>query len=139
MNIKRIKVWANLSVKDVKETHEFYKELGFKPNGAFPNEHELASFLVGEDNFVVHFFSHKSFKPSLGGAIADLKNGNEVMFTLSADSKEEVEEWAESVKKAGGTVFSEPQKVQDNEHWYGCGFADLDGHKWNVFYNRNAK
>jgi len=128
------KIWANLSVKDVERTHEFYKELGFRPNGEFANKYELASFLVGEDDFVVHFFSEESesFKSSLGGAIADLKQGNEVMFTLSADSKEEVDEWAKAVKQAGGTIFSKPQKIQ--EEWYGCGFADPDGHKWNVFY-----
>lgn len=127
------KVWANLAVKDVERTHEFYKALGFRVNGEFPNEYELASFLVGEDDFVVHFFSEESLKSSMGGEIADLKQGNEVMFTLSADSKEEVDEWAEVVKKAGGTVFSNPNKIKGA--WYGCGFADPDGHKWNVFYN----
>lgn len=132
-------IWANLSVTDVKKTHKFYKALGFRPNGKFPNEYELASFLVGEDDFIVHFFSKESFKPSLGGEIADLKNGNEVMFTLSADSKEEVDEWAEAVEKAGGTLFSKPQEIQGQEHWYGCGFADPDGHKWNVFFNGNKK
>lgn len=132
--MKTKKVWANLSVKDVERTYEFYKALGFRPNGEFPNEYKLASFLVGEDDFVVHFFSEESdsFKSSLGGEIADLKQGNEVMFTLSADSKEEVDEWANAVKKAGGTLFSKPQKIQ--EKWYGCAFADPDGHKWNVFY-----
>src|SRR5699024_4396429 len=110
--------------------------LGFEPNGEFSKENELVSFLVGEDDFVVHFFSEGSsiFKASLGGEIADLKNGNELIFTLSADSKEEVDEWAKVVKIAGGTVFSEPQMIQENESWYGCGFSDPDGHKWNVFY-----
>lgn len=126
------KIWANLSVDDVEKTYKFYNELGFRPNGEFPNEHELTSFLVGQDDFIVHFFSKESFKSSLGGEIADLKKGNEVMFTLSADSEEEVDKWAKAVKKSGGTVFSEPQKIQEN--WYGCGFADPDGHKWNVFY-----
>lgn len=133
--MKTKKVWANLSVEDVKKTHEFYKALGFKPNGEFPNKYELASFLVGEDDFVVHFFSKEGLKPSLGGEIADLKHGNEVMFTLSADSREEVDEWARAVKKAGGTLFSQPQIIRGD--WYGCGFADPDGHKWNVFYNGN--
>ena len=114
-------------------THEFYKTLGFRQNGEFPNEYELASFLVGEDDFVVHFFSEQSLKPSMGGEIADTSKGNEVMFTLSADSREEVDEWARAVLEAGGTVFSEPQVIRGN--WYGCGFADPDGHKWNVFYN----
>lgn len=135
--MKTKKIWANLSVQDVERTYRFYSALGFTLNGQFPNEYELVSFLIGEDNFVVHFFSHKSFKPSLGGEVANLKKGNEIMFTLSADSKKEVDDWAETVKKAGGTLFCKPQKVQNQEHWYGCGFADPDGHKWNVFYNAN--
>lgn len=58
------------------------------------------------------------------------------MFTLSADSKDEVNEWAKAVKDAGGTIFSEPAEIQKG--WYGCGFADLDAHKWNVFYDENV-
>ncbi|HLR33196.1 MAG TPA: VOC family protein [Fodinibius sp.] len=131
--MKTKQVWANLSSKDIEQTHEFYTKLGFKPNGEFSKENDLVSFLVGHDEFVVHFFKEESLKPSLGGEIADLTQGNEVMFTLSADSREEVDEWAKEVKKAGGTVFSEPQTIQNK--WYGCGFADMDGHKWNVFYN----
>ncbi len=131
--MKTKQVWANLSAEDIEKTHEFYTKLGFKPNGEFSRENQLASFLVGQDEFVVHFFEKERFKWSINGEIADLDQGNEVMFTLSADSKEEVDEWAEAVKKAGGTVFSEPQTIMNK--WYGCGFADLDGHKWNVFYN----
>jgi len=129
------KIWANLSVKDLEQTHEFYTKLGFKLNGKFSKENELVSFLVGEDEFVVHFFLEESLKPAMGGEIADLSKANEVMFTLSADSREEVDQWAEAVKKADGTVFSKPQNIQGNTNWYGCGFADPDGHKWNVFYN----
>ena len=128
-------VWANLSVKDIEQTNEFYAKLGFRSNGEFSKDNGLASFLVGQDDFVVHFFEEKRFKWSINGEISDLKQGNEVMFTLSAESKEEVDEWAEAVKKAGGTLFSNPQKIQKNNNWYGCGFADPDGHKWNVFYN----
>lgn len=134
--MKPKQIWANLAVKDIERTHKFYKKLGFKPNGAFSEENELCSFLVGQDNFVVHFFSKDSaqFRTSMGGEIADLSQGNEVIFSLSADSKKEVDQWAETVKKAGGSVFSKPQKIFQ-EGWYGYGFEDLDGHKWNVFYN----
>lgn len=128
-------IWANLAVKDLERTHEFYTKLGFKPNGKFSKENGLVSFLVGQDEFVVHFFLEENLKPAMGGEIADLENGNEVMFTLSADSREEVDGWAKEVKKAGGTLFSKPQTMQGNKNWYGCGFADPDGHKWNVFYN----
>lgn len=133
--MKTKQIWANLSVKDVEQTRAFYKALGFKINGPH-NTKELASFLVGEDDFVVHFFAEEILKsPTRGmnGEIADLKQGNEVIFTLSAESKEEVDEWAKEVEKAGGTVFIEPQTIMVK--YYNCGFADLDGHKWNVFYN----
>ena len=132
--MKTKKMWSNLSAKDVEQTRAFYKALGFSVNGDGGKRDELASFLVGEGNFVVHFFAEERFKDSIDSDIADLKQGNEVMFTLSADSKEEVDEWAKEVVKAGGIVFSEPQTIM-NDKWYGCGFADLDSHKWNVFYN----
>ncbi|MEP1150095.1 MAG: VOC family protein [Balneola sp.] len=131
MNTK--KIWANLAVEDVEKTRDFYLKIGFRPNGPNHTTEELTSFLVGEDDFVIHFFKKERLKWSLEGELADLSKGNEVMFTLSADSKEEVDEWAREVKKAGGTVFSEPKAIM--EKWYGCGFADLDGHKFNVFYN----
>ena len=133
--MKTKQVWANLAVKNVEQTRKFYSDLGFKANEGRQSA-ELASFLVGEANFVLHFFAEDSsqFQKSINGKIADLKQGNEVMFTLSAHSRHEVDECAEAVKAAGGTVFSEPQTIM-NDSWYGCGFADPDGHKWNVFYN----
>lgn len=139
--MKPEKIWSNLSVEDVERTHKFYKKLGSEPNGEFSEENELASFLVGEDDVAVHFFSKEGglFNAPIGGEIADLKNGNEVMFTLSADSKEEVDEWVQAVEKAGGTLFSKPQKIQGKNDWCGCGFVDPDGHKWNVFYNANKE
>ena len=133
--MKTKRVWANLSAKDVEQTRAFYKALGFRVNGDGGARDELASFLVGENDFVVHFFTEKRLKNAMNGDIADLKQGNEVMFTLSADSRQEVDEWAKAVKDAGGTLFSEPQTIMDSDKWYGCGFADLDGHKWNVFYS----
>jgi predicted lactoylglutathione lyase len=57
---------------------------------------------------------------------------NEVLFSISADSREEVEQLAEAVKAAGGQLFSAPKEIQG---WmYGCGFSDPDGHKWNSLF-----
>lgn len=125
------KIWANLGVNDVEQTRKFYTAIGFKPNEKFQSK-ELASFLIGDDDFVVHFFSKDTMKKALMGEFSDLSKGNEIMFTLAAESKEEVNAWAEEVRHAGGTIFSEP--VEFGEGYYGFGFADLDGHKWNVFF-----
>ncbi|MEX0723572.1 MAG: VOC family protein [Gracilimonas sp.] len=131
--IQNRQVWANLPVKDVEKIREFYTSLGFKINGGRESK-QLASFLVGKDDFVIHFFQKEMFEQSSGGEAADLDKGNEIMFTIGANSREEVVTWAEQVLKAGGTIFSEPAEIGSNG-WYGCGFADPEGHKWNIFYN----
>jgi|8_EtaG_2_1085327.scaffolds.fasta_scaffold147880_1 predicted lactoylglutathione lyase len=138
MNTK--KIWANLAVKDVEKTWDFYLKLGFEPNCP-PSTKELASFVVGDNDFVIHFFEENRFKTSLEGEIADLKKGNEIMFTLLAESKEEVDEWVRKVKEVGGTIHFDPKKdrkkMYDENGYYVCVFADPDGHKFNVFFNSN--
>ncbi len=130
--IRNRQVWSNLAVKDVERTRKFYTDLGFRPNGDHKSE-QLASFLVGENEFVVHFFDEEIFELHSAGDAANLTKGSEIMFTIGATSREEVHTWVEQVNQAGGSIFSEPAVIENN--WYGCGFADPDGHKWNVFYN----
>lgn len=127
--MKPKKIWSNLGVSDLQRTTKFYTELGFKPNG---NSDELTSFLFGDNDFIIHFFLKDKLKPGMKGEIADLKNGNEIIFTLSASSKEEVNTWENEVRKAGGTVVSEAEEF--GKGYYGFVFADPDGHKFNVFY-----
>jgi len=121
-------IWANLTVENLERTTKFYTELGFKPNGA---SDELTSFFVGKNNFVIHFFLKDVLKSNIKVEIADLKYGNEVVFTLSAGSKEEVDNWENEVIKAGGTIIS---SAEEFDGYYGFVFADPDGHKFNVFY-----
>ena len=54
--MKPKKIWSNLAVSDLERTTKFYNQLGFKPNGKHSVTKELTSFLVGDDNFVMHFF-----------------------------------------------------------------------------------
>ncbi len=114
---------------NLERTTKFYTELGFKPNGA---SKELTSFFVGEDDFIIHFFLKNILKSSIKGEIADLKYGNEIIFTLSAETKEEVDNWEKEVKKAGGKIISSAEEF--GKGYYGFVFSDLDGHKFNVFF-----
>ena len=127
--MKTKKIWANLGVENLERTTKFYTELGFKSNGA---SKELTSFFVGEDDFVIHFFLKDILKSNVKGELADLKNGNEVIFTLSAETKEEVDNWEQGVKKAGGKIISNAEEF--GKGYYGFVFLDPDGHKFNVFY-----
>ncbi|WP_343307030.1 VOC family protein [Chitinophaga niabensis] len=123
-------VWANLPVKDIERTNEFFLALGFTPNG--DRTAEIVSFIIAENKFIINFFQEEQFKTATESAIPDTKKSAEIIFSLSAESREEVNEWAQKVKKAGGTVFSEAQEIQGN--MYNMAFADPDGHRWNVLY-----
>jgi predicted lactoylglutathione lyase len=123
------KIWSNLAVSDLERTTKFYTELGFKFNG---NSKELTSFLIGEDDFVMHFFLKNVLETNTKIKIADSQNSNEIVFTLSAESKEQVNNWAKEVERAGGKIISKPEEF--GEGYYGFVFADPDGHKFNVFY-----
>lgn len=124
-------IWGNLPVKDIKQTIEFYTKLGFKVEENHFDGNHIASIAVGESKFIICFFPNAALKVALNGEVSDTAHGNEVMFSLSAETKEEVDEWAANVKNIGGTVFSEPQAFQG---MYGCGFSDPDGHKFNVLF-----
>jgi predicted lactoylglutathione lyase len=123
------KIWSNLAVSDLERTTKFYTELGFKFNG---NSKELTSFLIGEDDFVMHFFLKDILETNTKIKIADSQNSNEIVFTLSAESKEQVNNWAKEVERAGGKIISKPEEF--GEGYYGFVFADPDGHKFNVCY-----
>lgn len=128
--MKTKKIWANLGVENLDRTTKFYTDLGFTPNGHNTNE-ELRSFIFGDDNFIIHFFIKERFKWAVNDEMADLKLGNEIIFSLSAESKEEVDQWLSDVKNAGGGIFAEPQSYAKG---YFFGFSDPDGHKFNVLY-----
>ena len=124
-------IWGNLPVNNIDQTIEFYTKLDFKVTENHFDGNKIASITVGESNFVICFFPNAPFKVALNGEVADTAQGNETMFSLSAESKAEVDEWAVRVKNIGGIVFSEPQAFHG---MYGCGFSDPDGHKFNILF-----
>ncbi|SHH42878.1 VOC family protein [Flavobacterium johnsoniae] len=122
-------IWANLATNDIQKTIQFYTALGFKQNGKETNE--LVSFAFADSNFIINFFTAKRFEWALKGKPVNTETENEIIFSLSADSREEIDLWLEKVKKAGGVIFSEPE---DFEVGYTFGFTDPDGHKFNFLY-----
>ncbi|MDR6486851.1 putative lactoylglutathione lyase [Chryseobacterium vietnamense] len=125
-------IWANLAVANLERTQKFYAELGFKPNNPHTSN-ELVSFFMAGNEFIIHFFLKNVIENNLKSMkYGDPQSSNEMIFTLSAESKNQVNEWAEEVRNAGGTIVSEPESFGEN--YYGFVFADPDGHKFNVFF-----
>lgn len=127
--MKAKKIWGNLAVDDLERTSRFYSHLGFRSNGA---SEDLTSFFFGEDELVLHFFLKDPLRSGMKGKLADLQQGNEIIFTLSADSREEVDLWEKEVENAGGTLISRAEEF--GKGYYGFVFTDPDGHRFNVFH-----
>ena len=130
--MKSKKIWANYSVKDAKRTRQFYTQLGFTPNNT-NNYPKLASFSFGDDDFVIHFFEQGSRIDEY--LTSGSKTNSEIIFTLSAETEEEVKEFANKVQEAGGDILKQVRRDEDN--YYGFAFADPDGHRFNVLLMDN--
>lgn len=125
--MKSTMIWANFSVQNVARTNAFYTALGFTPNGtnSYP---KLASYKFGDSGFVIHFFEQGS---QIDEYISSSGTGsNEIIFTLSAETEAEVNEFADTVRVAGGTIIREAGR--DKAGYYVLVFADPDGHRFNV-------
>ncbi len=126
--MKTKQIWANLAVSDLDRTTQFYNAIGFETNGS---SKDLTSFMVGEDDFIIHFFLKDAISKNIPGMI-DASQGNEIVFTLLVDSRQEADQWAKEVVGAGGNLVTQPEEF--GEGYYGFVFTDPDGHKFNVFY-----
>lgn len=122
------KIWANLGVSDLQRTTAFYTALGFTSNGG---SIQHCSFFFGENSFIIHFFLKEILQSNINSALVDPSKENEVIFSLSAANKAEVEAWVEKVRQAGGTIITELASFEQGCY---CVFADPDGHKFNVLY-----
>lgn len=128
--------WINLPVKDINKSIEFFTKLGFSITAQSGNSNH-AKLVIGDNNVPVMLFPESTFKRFTRNEITNTKEVTEVLFSIDAKSREEVDEIAKRVESAGGTIFGKPT---ENQGWmYGCGFADLDGHRWNVLYMDMSK
>ncbi len=129
-------LWLNLPVKDVKKSIEFFTKLGFSFNNQYSSD-VSACLLIGSKNIVVMLFTASMFEGFTKNKTADTSQGSEILISIDAENREEVDALAKKALEAGGTIYAEPG---DNQGWmYGCGFADLDGHRWNVLYMDTSK
>nr|WP_314864592.1 VOC family protein [uncultured Flavobacterium sp.] len=129
-------IWLNLPVKNIEKSKQFFSSIGFSFNEEYSNQHS-ACMLVGDKNFVVMLFEESLFSTFVQNTIADTQTHSEVLISIDAESRQEVEELAQKVDEAGGIVFAKPA---ENQGWmYGCGFSDLDGHRWNVLFMDYSK
>jgi uncharacterized protein len=120
--------WNTLATNDVETARAFYGALGFAiddiPGGAGITVRPNASALIC-------LFKRDAFRGMIPGAACDPAQSQEIIQSISTETREGVDEFATKVRRAGGRVIGEPK----DEPWgYGFGFADPDGHVWSVLW-----
>lgn len=129
-------IWLNLPVKNIEKSKKFFLSIGFSFNEEYCNE-QSACLLVGEKNFVVMLFEESMFVSFVQNNVLASSTHAEMLISIDAESRQEVDDLAKKVNDAGGMVFAKPA---ENQGWmYGCGFSDLDGHRWNVLFMDYSK
>ena len=127
-------IFVNLPIKDMEKSQAFFKSLGFSFNPQFTNE-QGACMVISENNNYAMLLVEPFFQGFTKKPIADATQTTEVLIALSCDSRAEVDELVANALAAGGTT---PNAPQDHGFMYQHGFADPDGHQWEVFWMDEA-
>lgn len=122
-------IFVNLPVKDLPRSKAFFEALGLSFDPQFTND-QGACLQIAE-NIYAMLLVEPFFKGFTQLPISDAKQATEVLIALSCDSRAEVHDLVSRAVAAGGTTPNEPK---DMGFMFQHGFADLDGHQWEVFH-----
>lgn len=126
-------IFVNLPIKDMAQSQAFFSSLGLAFNKRFTNE--KGACLEIADNIYAMLLVEPFFQGFTKLPISDAKKATEMLIALSCDSRIEVDAMVARAVAAGATTPNEPQ---DHGFMYQHGFADLDGHQWEVFWMDEA-
>jgi uncharacterized protein len=126
-------IFVNLPIKDMARSQAFFKALGLSFNARFTND-QGACLEIGE-NFYAMLLVEPFFQGFTQKPIGDARKTTEVILALSVDSRAEVEDVVRKAVAAGATRIPE---AKDFGFMFQDGFADLDGHQWEVFWMDEA-
>ena len=122
-------IFVNLPIKDMARSQAFFGALGLSFNQRVTNA-QGACLEIGE-NFYAMLLVEPFFQGFTKKPISDATKATEVILALSVNSRAEAEEVVRQAVAAGATT---PNAPQDHGFMYQHGFADLDGHQWEVFW-----
>ena len=127
------KIFVNLPVKDLNKSKEFFARLGFSFNEQFTDD-KAACLVIGENIFAM-LLREEFFKRFTKKESADAKKTTEALIAIDAESRQQVDDMIKKAAEAGGSIYRD---AEDHGWMYGHGFADLDGHQWEVLYMDEA-
>ena len=123
------KLFLNIPVRDLQRSIAFFETLGFTFNTQFTDA-TATCMLVGEDAYFM-LLTREKFADFSGRPVGDPRQETSAMLAITAESRAEVDAFADKAIAAGASQVAEPQ---DHGFMYSRSFYDLDGHHWEVFW-----
>ena len=123
------KLFVNIAVADLPRSIEFFTKLGFSFNPQFTDE-TATCMLVGEDAYFM-LLTRERFGDFRKKPLGDAASATEAIYAITAESREAVDELADTALANGGTSAGDPQ---DQGFMYTRSFNDPDGHHFEVFW-----
>lgn len=122
-------IFINLPVADLPKSMAFFKALGFTHNPQFTDDH--GACIIVSDTLFVMLLTHARFRDFTPKAICDTSKAVEVLFNLSCESREQVDDLVARALAAGGSTYDKPE---DFGFMYTHSFVDPDGHGWGLLH-----
>ena len=122
-------LFLNLPVHDIPASRKVFSALGFAFDERFSDEN--AACMVVSDQAFVMLLQRDRFAEFVTKPVANADEATALTVAVSAESREAVDEFAETALGAGATTGKEPQ---DYGFMYQRSFHDLDGHLWEVMW-----
>ena len=122
-------IFVNIAVEDLDRSIEFFTRLGFTFDPRFTDA--TATCMIVNDDAYVMLATKAKFGEFTKKQLVDPAAQTEAILAVSADSREAVDELADTALEAGGSPANE---TMDYGFMYGRSFNDPDGHLWEVIW-----
>lgn len=119
-------IFVNLPVADLGTSMAFYEAIGFTNNPQFSDE--TGACMVLSDAIFVMLLTHDKWRTFTDRDIPDANKSAQVLLAVSCDTKDAVNQMADTAGASGGTA--DPNPKQDHGFMMSRSFADPDGHIW---------
>ena len=122
-------LFPNLAVKDLDRSVAFFTGLGFTFDERFTDD--TATAMIVNEQAVVMLLTESKFKDFTKKELVDPRTQTEAIIALSAESREDVDAFADKALASGGSPANDPMELG---FMYGRSFQDPDGHQWEIFW-----
>ena len=121
-------IFLNIAVADLPKATAFYQALGYSLHPEFTGDGAACRHQRDDLRHARHACQVPRIHPK---AVCDTTQAVEVLFNLSCESRQEVDDLVARAVAAGGSTYD---KAEDFGFMYTHSFVDPDGHGWGLFH-----